>query len=428
MVTRRQRLNVGVVFGGVSPEHEVSIISALQAAAHLDRDRYVPVPIYIAKDGSWITGNELLLDPQRYTDLEAIRRMGVRVMINPGVFGQLELVEDATGGLFGTTPLRIRLDVLLLGLHGGDGENGGLQGLCDLLNVPYTGSGVFGSALGMDKVHSKLICRDQSIPIVPFEAFLESEWGGHEEAWLSHIGSFLGYPVIVKPARLGSSIGIAKADDRAALDAAIEEALRYDEKVVIEAAVPHLREVNCSVLGDVRDAQASVLEEPVRTDTASLLTFQEKYMRGGGAKGKGPAVRGTKHAAGAAGMASLDRIIPAPLSASKTEEIRELAVRIFQVFECSGVARIDFLMNSETEEVYFNEINTIPGSFSFYLWNPPELSEEHAYQRFAFKDLVQYLIDGALKRHRARNGRLRTYDVNLLSERSLRGLTGSKGG
>ncbi len=407
------RLNVGVAFGGVAPEHEVSVISALQAAAALDRARYQPIPLYVAKDGTWYTG-EGLFDPATYQDLERLRAEATPLALDPGPRGTLELVETGPRGLFAGRPRRFRIDVMLLAFHGGEGENGGVQGLCEAFNVPYTGSGVFGSALGMDKVLSKMLCRDQGIPVVDFVWFREADWGHREEAWLDRIAGRLGYPVVVKPARLGSSIGIARAADRAALDAAVEEALRYDEKVVVERAVRKLREINCSVLGDPAEAQASVLEEPVPTRSEDLLSFRDKYLRGdGGAKGR---PRGAKQR-GAQGMASLDRLIPAPIPDEQTAEIQHLAVRIFQLFECAGLARLDFMMDGETGALYFNEINTIPGSFSFYLWEPSGVPFDH---------LTHRLIEIARQRHRQKNGRIRSYDVNLLSEKSLGRLKGAK--
>ena len=420
------RLNVGVAFGGVSPEHEVSVISSLQALHALDRSRYNPIPIYVAKDGTWYSGKRLL-DIEAYQDLDKLRREATRVILDPGSFGTMDLVGAGRKGLFGGEPERYRIDVVFLGFHGGEGENGSFQGLCETFNVPYTGSGVFGSAIGMDKVLSKMLCRDQGIPIVDFLWFRESDWGYHEEEWLDRIERELGLPVVVKPARLGSSIGIAKADTRDELDAAIEDALRYDDKIVIEHAVQQLREINCSVLGDPQQAIPSVLEEPVRTKGAKMLTFQEKYMRGGGggAKGRGgskgvAARRGSKAGrGGAAGMASLDRIIPAPLSEDQSKMIQELGVRVFQLFECAGVARIDFMIDEATGAVYFNEINTIPGSFSFYLWEPTGIP---------FEELTHRMIQIGLARHQAKNGRIRSYDVNLLSQRSLKGLKGAKGG
>lgn len=401
-------LTVGVAFGGVSPEHEVSVISALQAVEHLDRSRYRPVPVYIAKSGRWYTGAHLFTI-ERYRDLDALLAEAVPVHLEQAEGRGAWLVEERAR--WPRRPARHRLDVLLLGLHGGAGENGALQGLCETFGLPYTGSGVLGSALGMDKVVSKMVCRQQGIPVVDWLWFRESDWVGREEAWLDRLASELGYPCVVKPARLGSSIGIALARDRAALDRAVEEALRYDEKVVVERAVTHLREVNCAVLGDVHHAEASVLEEPIRSSGEALLTFAEKYQRGGHDTAKGR--RRPAKAPRAEGMASLDRRIPAPLPEDQAAALRELAVRVFQLFECAGVARIDFLLDGATGEVFFNEINTIPGSFSFYLWEPAGVP---------FGVLLDRLVEGALARHRADHGRIRSYETNLLSERSLAGL------
>lgn len=415
-IPRKQ--NIGVVFGGVSPEHEVSIISSMQAIAGLDRSRYEPVPIYIGKDGRWFTG-DILLDIDAYRDLDSLRERAVPVRVDGGPFGSIVLIEKRDGGLFSRKPKQFRVDVVFLGLHGGTGEDGGLQGLCETFNVPYTGSTILGSAVGMDKVVSKMICRDQGIPIVDFVAFRESQWAGREDMWLDRCEADLGYPVVVKPARLGSSIGIAKADDREELDRAIEEAIRYDEKIVVEHAVVELKEINCAVLGDPNEAVPSVLEQPVLTSGQEMLTFQEKYMRGGDEGGGKSSRRGGKQSgAGAEGMASLDRVIPAPLDDPTADRIRSLAVEVFQLFECGGVARIDFMIDEASGEVYFNEINTIPGSFSFYLWDPAGVP---------FDELLHRMIELGLRRHQDRNSRVRTYDVNLLSQRSLQGIKGSKG-
>jgi D-alanine-D-alanine ligase len=407
-------LNVGLFFGGVSPEHEVSVITALQVAAALDRERYRPIPIYIGKDGAWYTGRQLL-QLESYKDLDALMLIAQRVHLETSIENRkVDLVANVPKLWVGKQLQRVGLDVVFLALHGSEGENGGLQGLCETYNVPYTGSGVMGSALGMDKVLSKMVCRDQQIPIVPFITIHESQWADLEEAWLDACEAELGYPVVVKPARLGSSIGIGKVDDRTELDAAIEEAFRYDEKIVVEYAVRNLREINCSVLGDVDEAIASVLEEPVTGE--ALLSYQEKYMRGGGAGG----VKSTGSKTGGAsseGMASLDRIIPAPLSEDQSRAFQELGVRIFKLFECAGLARIDFMMDDVTGDIYFNEINTIPGSFSFYLWEPSGIP---------FDELTHRLIELAFKRYGDRNRRIRSYDVNLLAMRSSGGAKGSK--
>lgn len=410
-----QKIRVGVLFGGVAPEHEVSVITGQQAMHALDRARYEPAPVYVAKDGAWFVG-DALKDIESFRDLGRLRREAVRVHAVPGPAHTLSLVEQQRGGLFARRPDAWAIDVAFLALHGGSGEDGGVQGFLEMCNVPFTGSGVAGSALGMDKALSKYVCRDQGIPVVDFLALRESDWADREEAWLDRCERELGYPVVVKPARLGSSIGIAKAADREALDRAIEDAFRYDGKIVAERAVHPLKEINCAALGGEDEAIASVLEQPVQADEARLLTFRDKYMRGEASK-QGP--QSAKQPETGRGMASLDRIVPAPLDEKTAERIRALALKAFRAFECSGVARIDFMIDEGDGAVYFNEINTIPGSFSFYLWEATGVS---------FVELTHRMIQAAFERHRARNGRIRTYDVNLLSETGLRGIKGSKSG
>ncbi len=383
-----------MVFGGVSVEHEVSVITGVQAAHALDRSRYQPIPIYISKAGDWYTG-DVLLDIEAYRDLDDLVRRAIPVSMMKPQYQTPVLVEQHTP--VWRKARRYTLDVLLLALHGGEGEDGSFQGLCETWNLPYTSSGVLASALAMDKVVSKWICRQRGIPVVDFVAFREAEWINREDNWLNRIEETLGYPVVVKPARLGSSIGISIAPTRTQLERAIEEAFRFDEKLLVEKAVQPLREINCSVLGTPDEARASVLEEPVRSEEHALLTFEDKYQRGG----KG---RGTKTEA--AGMASLDRMIPAPLDEETTQQIQSMAVQIFRTFECSGVVRIDFLMNGETGDIYFNELNTIPGSLSFYLWEPSGVS---------FEELTHRLIEIAMERHRQKQMRVRVYEPNLLA-------------
>jgi len=414
--------SIGFFFGGVSPEHEVSVLSTLQAMHALDRSRFSPIPVYVAKDGRWFTG-EPLLDTSSFSDLDALLPRLMQVQIDPAVRGKMGLrVIPRTRWV--VRPFLVELDVVFLGFHGGSGENGAMQGVCEMLDAPYTGSGILGSAVGMDKAVAKALCRAEGFPVVEAVSLREKDWAGCEEQALDRCEAALPYPMIVKPARLGSSIGISKAKDRRALDAAIEEAFRYDDKVLVERAITDLREVNCAVLGLPGDAVASVLEEPVRSAGQELLTFEEKYLRGGGASGAkgskaGPpgATRGAKHKARAAGMASLDRIIPAPLDPALTDTLRKLAVDIFSTFECAGVARLDFLLDAQSGAYYFNEINTIPGSFSFYLWEPTGVP---------FTSLVSRLIDTALERHRSSHERVRSFSVNLLSSKSLGGLKGTK--
>lgn len=405
-------LNIGIVFGGVSPEHEVSIITAMQVVAALDTSRYRPIPVYLAKDGNSYTGPNLF-NVEVYKDIETLMLIAQQVHLQAGEQGKVELVASVPKGWFGQQLQRVTLDVMFLALHGGEGENGAIQGICETYDVPYTGSSVLGSALGMDKVLSKIVCRAEDVPVVDFLTIRDAKWANREEEWLDKCEAALGYPVVVKPARLGSSIGISKASDRQQLDAAIEEALRYDEKIIVEHAVQQLREINCSVLGDPDEAIASVLEQPLTGE--ELLTYQEKYMRGGG--NEGAKVSGAKGAGqgGSSGMASLDRKIPAPISDDQTREIQALAVRIFQLFECAGLARIDFMIDDATGQVYFNEINTIPGSFAFYLWEPSGIP---------FQELTHRLIEIARQQNKKKSHRVRSYDVNLLDMHS----SGTKGG
>ncbi len=402
---------IGIVFGGLSPEHEVSIITSLQAAAVLDRTIYAPVALYLAKDGLWYTGEELL-KIGGYEDLPGLLRRAIRIEIVPGAAGRLHMREVGRSGLFSGPTREWKVDVLFLGLHGGPGENGSMQGFCELMDIPYTGSGVLASALAMDKVRAQTFCRAYDIPVVPSKRVREKEWAGNETRWLDELSSSPGFPVVVKPVKLGSSIGICRVASPDELDAAIEEAYRYDEDVVVEMAVENLREINCSVLGDEDEAIASVLEEPVTRE--GFLSYEDKYMADG-PQSKGNA--GIKTSGAPGGMAAQDRIIPARVPAELTERIRSMAVRVFRLLGCAGVARVDFLMDGESGAVYFNEINTIPGSLSFYLWEPSGVP---------FDELVARVIKIGLARYESRSNRVRSYDVNLLAEHAARGLKGEK--
>lgn len=405
--TRMHRYAAAVFFGGPSPEHEVSVITGLQAVAALkERNREV-LPVYVSKGGRWFTG-EGLDDIARYKHPADLEKVATEMALAPGPGRSLKLVP-LDQPFVGRAP-GVLVDAVLLAFHGGSGENGGVQGLCESLGVPYSGAGVMASSVGMDKVRAKVLCKAADIPVVPWMEMTETVWAGREEEQLDAVIGAIGFPAIVKPVHLGSSIGIARVNGRDGLEAAIEEAFRYDASVLIERCVPNLREINCSVLGSAGNARVSVLEEPVSGD--GTLSFEDKYLRGSSGKTGGSKSRS------ASGMASLDRRIPAPIPDEIADRIRDLALRVFNALDGSGVARIDFLMDDATGEVYFNEINTIPGSLSFYLWEPTGLP---------FADLVEKLLDLAVERFETRSRRVRSFQTNLLDSRATSGLKGKLG-
>ncbi len=390
--------NLIVAFGGISPEHEVSVLTAMQAIAALEGTEYNIVPLYITKSGRWLTG-ENLLDLSNYKDLKSLEKNAVSCAIATGETGQPLLVQQFVRGMF-AKPKQWPIYAVLCAFHGSDGENGAFQGVCESFNIPYTGSGVLASSVGMDKVKAKELCAVHDIPVTKSVDFYEKDWENNSESIITGIEA-LGYPLVVKPVNLGSSIGVNMVNNREGLVDSIETAFRYDPHLMVEEAIQPLMEINCSVLGTPTDCKASVCERPV--GSAEFLSFQDKYQSGD---------------TSAKGMASADRIIPADISDELTKEIQELALKTFKTLDASGVVRIDFLVNADTKKVYFNEINTIPGSFSFYLWDKTGVS---------FSDLMTELIDIALKNHQAKIGRVRSHDTNLLSEKAAKGIKGLKG-
>lgn len=390
--------NLVVAFGGVSPEHEVSVLTAIQAISALDNSSYHIIPLYVTKSGRWLTG-DYLLDLSHYKDLPTLEKQTQDCAFVKDKNGKTFLKEQNVTGLF-SKPKSFPVYAVLCAFHGSEGENGAFQGVCEMMNIPYTGSGVLGSSLGMDKVKAKLVAAASGIPVTKAVNFYESDWVEEQDDIITVAEDF-GYPLIVKPVSLGSSIGVAIANNRDELTEAVETAFRYDAHLLIEEAVNPLMEINCSVIGTPDDCKPSVCERPLgQTET---LSFEDKYQSGEGAE---------------KGMASADREIPANISDTLTRKIQEMAVKTFSTLGASGLARLDFLVNSNTEEVYFNEINTIPGSFSFYLWDKTDLD---------FTQLMEELIRIALKQHREKNGRVRSYDTNLLSEKAMKGLKGLKG-
>ena len=380
---------MGVVFGGRSVEHDVSIVTAHQVMAALS-PRHEVVPIYVTKDGRWLTGpglNDLDVYKSRSWD-EAGEAASI-----PPVFGAGGIVVP--GGRL-KAARTIPLDVVVPAIHGTFGEDGTLQGLLELAGLPYTGSGVVASAVGMDKVAMKAVFRDARLPVVKDVVVDAADLTSNPENEYDRVESAIGYPAFVKPARLGSSVGIGKAADRAQLAEALEVARRYDRRLVVEESKAACPEINCSVLGGPsRSPSVSVCEEPVRWQ--EFLSFENKYLSGsktsssGGAKG--------------AGMAGQDRRIPAPISPELTEQVQGNALAAFEAVGAAGVARVDSFVDPESNETWVMEINTIPGSFSFYLW-------EHSGMQFP--DLMDALLEIALAGERERSELMFSFDSTLL--------------
>lgn len=384
-----------VAFGGVSPEHEVSVLTAHQAIAALDEANYQITPLYITKNGRWLTGEDLL-ELKNFEDLNKLENSCTPCSFGQNEFGQPVLMEHKSG--FFSKQKSTPIHAVLNGFHGSTGENGSFQGACEMFNIPCTGSGVMGSSIGMDKVMAKDICRAHDIPVVDGVDFVEREWIDNQPDIITNIES-LEYPVIVKPVHLGSSIGVEVVKDQGSLIQALESAFKYDDHLLVEKVVTPLMEINCSVLGSSREQRTSVCERPLGKE--ELLSFQDKYMNDQEAKG----------------MASADREIPADIPNDLTSAIQQTSINIFKLLSCSGLARLDFLVNEKTHEYYFNEINTIPGSFSFYLWKESDIT---------FKDLLLELVDIAVEDQNQKARRIQSYDTNLLSQKAVKGIKGLK--
>lgn len=407
------KIKVGVMFGGKSVEHEISIISAIQAIGHLNKEKYDVIPIYITKNNEFYIG-EKVGDIKSYTDINSLLKESQRViMLNEG--GKVKLIRYPMKK-FGKNELDY-IDVAFPIVHGTNVEDGTLQGYLQMFNIPYVGCDVLSSAVGMDKYVMKTVLKDNGIPVLDCKCFTAKEYDDDVDAVIEKVEAAIGYPVIVKPVNLGSSIGISKAENRDELYDSLDTAFRYASKVLIETAVQNLKEINCSVLGDYEEAEASECEEPVSSD--KILTFAEKYIGDGSAKGAKGTKGGVKGSGGSKGMATLKRKIPADITDEQRTLIREYAVKAFKCLGCGGVSRIDFMMDTKTGNIWLNEINTIPGSLSFYLWEPLGVK---------YTELLDRMISLALKRERENSSITYTFDSNVLQGVNLGGGTkGAKG-
>lgn len=389
------KTTIGVFFGGRSTEHEISVISANQAINAIDKDKFDVVPVYITKQGKWYTG-DALLEISNYRNTASMLDKCQEVYMKP-IYGDYNLYK-AKKPMFGSDVFA-KFDVVIPVLHGSNGEDGIFEGVLETIGIPYAGCSTLASANGMDKITMKMILQSSGIPVVDYLWFTDRQWFEKRDELIGDIEKKLGYPVIVKPANLGSSVGIGRAHDREDLIDKINTAEQYSSRIIVEHMVDNLQEINCSVLGDCDDYQTSVLEEPIKS--GEILSYTDKYM--GGSKGK-------------TGMQSAQKRIPADLPESETALIKDLAGKTFAVLSCHGVSRVDMIIDRDNRNIYVNEINTIPGSLSFYLWEASGIK---------FDKLMERLVSLALKRKRDESTKTVSYDQNIFSMGG--GVKGAKG-
>ena len=391
---------VGVIFGSRSCEREVSIISAVQMMRFADPEKYDVIPVYIDEQGSWYTGDSLK-DIRSYKpfrpDAGGIRKVFPDLTSGSGAL----LSVNKGSGLLAKDKIEIaaRVDVYIVVMHGMNGEDGTLQGLLELAGIPYTSTGVTGSAVGMDKIIMKQFFRGADFPVLPGEWFSRREFTGDPAKVINSVSEKLGFPVFVKPANLGSSIGVSRADNDIELKNALELAFEYDRRVLVEKGLEKPIELNCSVLGYDGDLLASPIEMPLNHD--QFLDFRDKYLGSAGSKG----------------MASLSRVLPAPIDDGLKNEIQEMSKNIFRLMDCKGVVRIDYMYDRISEKIYITEINTIPGSLAFYLWEKDGLP---------YRELIDRMIEYAEKAYEDKTRTNYAYKSDILKNASL-GTKGAKG-
>ncbi len=395
------KTNIAVFFGCRSVEHEVSIISAVQAMLSINREKYDVTPVYVTKDGAMFTG-EKLFEIENYRDIDALLEECHRVtFIRDNGEVIMHFLDQKR---FKKIP-DVKIDVAFPVVHGTNCEDGTIAGYLEYLGLPYVGCDILSAAVGMDKAVFKDVLKAASLPVLDCVRFRAREYALERQEITQKIIKEVGFPLIIKPINLGSSVGISKVKTEDELEEAIRLAMSFSDSILAERAIENLREINCSVLGDSDECEASVCEEPFMND--EILSYEDKYLGGGKSKQQGPSK----------GMASLGRKIPADISTEKSDEIRELSCKIFKAIGASGVVRIDYLLDSVTGEVYANEINTIPGSLAFYLWEATGLK---------YTDMIDRLIELAFKRERNRGNLTFTIDTNILAGASF-GAKGSKG-
>ncbi len=387
---------IAVIFGGRSVEHDVSIVTGHQIIDAFSAVHYDIVPVYISRDGRWFTG-DALLQLDNFQDPDIVKRDGVSPCLLSPDTRHHGLIINPLASRFRKSEVK-RLDVAFPALHGSHGEDGSVQGLLELADIPYVGFATLGSALTNDKIITKVVLRQAGIPVLEDIGFSREQWLSQPEQVIADIRLRFDFPLFVKPATLGSSIGIGRADSEDLLRASIDIAANFDRRILVEPAVSDGIEINCSVIGYGDHFEASTLEQPVSWD--EFLSYEDKYLRG------------------SEGMKSAQRLVPAPINSELTERIKQTSIEAFKLVDGRGIARIDYLVRPQQNEFYLNEINTLPGSLAFYLWR------EDGYTNTS---LVEKLLRLAQDAHAVKRRNVYDYQTNLVEVASQGGLKASKG-
>lgn len=373
-------LKVGVIFGGRSVEHEVSVITGMQVIENMDKEKFLPIPIYITKEGKWLS-SEAFKNFKTFKDGDFSSAKNVMLGCD---YGDFNLYINPEAKSMFDKKVYDTLDLVFFALHGTNGEDGSCQGLVETVGLPYTGTNVLSSSVGMDKVIMKDVYRANGLPVVNYRYYYRSKWRSSKEEVMADIEKNLTYPLFIKPSNLGSSIGISKVKNKDNLEEALMIAFSYDKKVIVEESVENAREINCAVMGYEENVETSELEEPL--DFKELLTFDDKYVS-------------NKKAPGTKTMRNLLKK-GEPLR----DELESLATKAFTSIDAAGNARVDLLVSKDTGKIYINEINTIPGSVAFYLWEP---------KGYSFKDLITKMLEIAQEVDTMRKETVYSYDAEL---------------
>lgn len=399
------KMNIAVFFGSRSCEHDVSIVSALQCMEATKAAGFEVTPVYISRDGLWYTG-EPLENIETFREFNPMTKGITRVTLDVTAnAGDLWAWPPQRAGLFAKVPAPLcHIDCVIPVFHGWHGEDGTIQGLLEMANIPYASSGVLGSAIGMDKIAMKQILRGAGFPVLDFVWFTREQLKKERQAVIERVEKEIKYPAFIKPAALGSSIGVSRAKNREELERALDVAASYDRRILVEVGVVHPVEINCAAVGYGEDVRASVCEMPVPSSNDTFLDFWQKYLRNASTKGED-----------SRGMKSLSRVVPAPIGDELTGRIQTMTCDIFKLLDCCGTVRVDFILD-QNDMLFVNEPNTIPGSLAFYLWKASGLD---------FPKLIEKMVEDALRAHADKNSSVFAYDSSILKKVAA-GTKGSK--